>query len=274
MGNADNQFLWRPRTAGPIYIRFTFSLPGDSTTHKFTRSLGTRSYPEARRIRDRSFLPLIALLSSARTAYDFAEQVVKTAASIVDRDLSSFLERLEPTNLVGITATSTDATTSPLPNEKGLKWGELSKKYLSHIRTKDGNGRSRRSEATIMKYTGEVNLIDAFFGKGTLISDMNRRKVASFLEHMEAQGKHADTTINFYMDRIGAIFRFGISRGLFDSNPAIGIRIEGAKQKAGTAFTRDEADAVIALAPPKSKIFEQHTFYGGVEQPNELLGEF
>lgn len=259
MGNADNRYLWQPRLNGPVHIRIAFRLPGDSNSRTFVRSLGTRSYPEARRVRDRSFLPLISLLNSAQTAYQFAEHVVKTAQTIIGRDLSSFMAQLDP-----LREAPEIADASNLGGARGrgsdLIWGELSKKYLDHKQGMDGNGHARRADSTITKYTKEVSVIDDFFGRGTAIRQIDRRRIALLLEQLVRSGTYADTTVNFYMDRVGAIFKFGIARGLIDHNPAAGVRIEGAKQKQRRAFTDKEADAVLALTPPNSKKWPAYVF--------------
>ena len=67
MRNAGNQYLWQPRKTGPVYIRFSFYLPGEDTPRRYVRSLGTLSWSDARRIRDRAFLPLITILPALRS---------------------------------------------------------------------------------------------------------------------------------------------------------------------------------------------------------------
>lgn len=262
MGNADDRYLWHPRKTGSIYIRFQFKLPGDSQARTFVRSLGTRSYPEARRIRDRSFLPLISLLTSAQTAYDFADLVTQTAQVIVGRDLSSFLQRLDLKELMSSDSAVIDNVDGQVSTgtANGIKWGALTGKYLDHISGNGGNGRKRKADSTIVKYRGQIGILDDFFGRGTCVSEIDRKKVAEFLEFLEGQGKRADTTINKYMDRVGAIFKFGISRGVVAGNPSTGIRIEGAKHQAKLPFTREEADAVLNMKSPKSKMYPQHAF--------------
>ncbi len=79
MGNPGDRYLWRPDPRGPIFVRFAFRIPGDSEFHRFVKSLGTSSYPEARRIRDRAFMPLLTSLRCAKTALDFAAFVVRSA---------------------------------------------------------------------------------------------------------------------------------------------------------------------------------------------------
>ena len=38
MGNLGDRYLWRPEPRGPIYVRFSFRLPGDSKLHRFVKS--------------------------------------------------------------------------------------------------------------------------------------------------------------------------------------------------------------------------------------------
>jgi integrase len=257
MGNLGDRYLWRPDPRGRIYIRFTYRLPGNGEPHSFVKSLGTRSYPEARRIRDRAFAPLLTSLRCAQTAYDFVRFVARSAEAVVDRDLSLFVEGLatRPDD----PAPPPEAAPAPggVPPQSAdsgdVTWGQLSGTYMENVR-------ARRSKPTIAKYASQVRFLDEFFGRKTPVAQIDRRKVASLLELMEIQGKRSDTTINCYLSPVSTIFRFGVSRGLVESNPAEGVRIEGARHKEGQPFTREEADAVVAMRPARSKHYPQYLF--------------
>ncbi len=255
MGNLGDRYLWRPRPHGPIYIRLAYRLPGDSKLHRFVKSLATTSYPEARRIRDRAFAPLLTSLKCAHTAHDAARFIIRSVEGVLDRDLSLFLDGL------GVTvaerpmlppAAHAAAQNSP-ETSNGLTWGTLSEMYMKHVR-------ARKARSTAMRYRVQVDVLDEFFSKNTHVRDIDRRMVASLLELLEQRGKLADTTINVTIARVGAIFRFGKTRGLVDGNPAEGVRIEGAQHKAGRPFTREEADKVVEMEAPHNKRYPQWIF--------------
>ena len=261
MGNLRvdrDRYLWRPEPRGPIYVRISFRLPGDSQVHRFVKSLGTTSYPEARRIRDRAFAPLLTSLRCARTAHDFVQFVVKSAESVLGRDLSLVLDGLGMATAQGsaVTPAACDPASPQNPARKtnGLAWGTLSKMYMDHIR-------ARKARSTVMRYQVQVEVLDEFFGRNTPVQEIDRKKVGSLLGLLESQGKLADTTINVTIARAGAIFRFGKARGLVEGNPSEGVRIEGVQHKAGRPFTREEADRVVAMEPPQRKHYPQWAFH-------------
>ncbi len=56
----NNKWLWQPRRNGPIYLRISYrDMAGKKKS--LTRSLNTNYWPEARRIRDAEFVPIIGL---------------------------------------------------------------------------------------------------------------------------------------------------------------------------------------------------------------------
>ncbi len=243
MGNLGDRYLWRPRPRGTIYIRLTYRLPGDSKLHRFVKSLATTSYPEARRIRDRAFAPLLTSLRCAHTAHDAARFIIRSAEGVLDRDLSLFLDGLgvtaaEKATLPPAAHAAAPAQSSP-KTSNGLTWGTLSEKYMNHVR-------ARKARSTAMRYRVQVDVLDEFFGKNTHVRDVDRRMVASLLELLEQQGKLADTTINVTIARVGAIFRFGKTRGLVDGQvtweapdpPAVERRATSTEPRLTNAPTR------------------------------------
>jgi len=260
MDSLGDKYLWRPNGVGPIFFRWTFKLPGQDKPRQFVKSLGTTSYPEARRARDRIFKPAILALRRARTSHEFVQFVIHAAEDVMDRDLSLAAERLgvlpvpEPTLMTdGAVALAAPEHRGDEPDVVDLTWGELSAMYLDDVQR-------RKAVTTYKRYRLQVTLMDEFFGRATRISSISRRKVGQFLEYLDNLDRYAEVTINVVMGKVSTIFKFGQRRGLVETNPAEGIRIDGAQYEEGQPFTREEADAVCVHKTQGSKHYPEELF--------------
>lgn len=256
MGNSGDRYLWRPKKSGPIYVRFKFRLPGEPKPRTFVKSLGTKYYPEARRIRDRAFMPILMSLKCAETARDALRFVARAAEGVLERDLSLAVEGLDVGVLSGLLQ-APEERALPVPSDgrasSAITWGDLSTAYKKHKKP-------RLAPPTVDKYFGQLTVIDDFIGMSTPLADVGRARAAALLSFLEEQGGREDTTINQYMAMVGRVFRFGRSRDLVQTNPAEGIRIEGATHAKQRGFTREEADAAAALDPPQTDMYPGYVF--------------
>jgi hypothetical protein len=100
--NLGNRYLWRPDPDGPFCIRVTLRLPGHARPYRLVKSLGTQYLPEARRIRDSVYMPIMTSLRCARSAEEVVRSVASAAQSTIERDLMMAYEGLLAARFGGV----------------------------------------------------------------------------------------------------------------------------------------------------------------------------
>jgi len=229
-----NKWLWQPNKNGPIHLRVQYKdLAGKKKT--FTRSLRTRDWRTARKIRDTEFTPIILDVSKAQAQLELIHELYPQ----LEAKLQSGLHN-------GYAEDAPDASVS-------IK--RVYDQWVKALAQKNGN--YRVSPKTASRYSSVCLSFILFHGPGKNIHCVSRNDVIMFRDKRLIEDGRAKKTVSVELNALRNFFAYAGEKHGVEENPADKVLIKTTKAEnnrcsqscARRPPTHEEADTICRNFP-------------------------
>ncbi len=229
-----NKWLWQPNKNGPIHLRVGYKdKTGKSKT--FTKSLRTKNWKTARKIRDTEFAPIILDMEKARAQHELIHKIYP---------------QLEVRLETGVNGGYIDDSPVDAPTLQ-----ETYDAWAKALNTKNGN--YYVAPKTTSRYSGIVRSFILFHGGGKMISGLDKQSVIEFRDKRMTEDGVTKKTMMVELNAIRNFFSYAMEKHGLPLNPAAGIVVrttKADKNRAGQSRSRrppshEEADKICTAFP-------------------------
>lgn len=238
----NNKWLWQPDKKGSIFFRFEYyDVNGEKK--RFVRSLKTRHWPDARKIRDSEFTPIIYDMEKAKRQLDFILEIYP---------------QLEEKLKNGIHGAMAPQNQETLISELVEKWQEALRKKGSNYETAEST--ASRYEVIAIRF---IKWADS--NKG--ISEFTAQDIINYRDARLENDQVSKNTVELELGVLKRLFSFAVDKFKLKFNPANGITVQRTHSeknrenriKKRRPPTHEEADATCSNFPPH-KMFSKEDF--------------
>ena len=246
-----NKWLWQPHKNGPIYLRVSYRDP-DGRRRNFVKSLETRRWADARRIRDTEFAPIIL-------------DIRKAAAQM--QLIRKLYPELEKQLAVGLHGGYAEEDT----RRGRLTLGKLFTEWRAAVTAESGN--YRLAPETAQRYMHGCKAFLADLGEDIPAASVTSSAVSDYRDRRIGDYGKTKKTVQIELVAVRNMFAYAVEKHGLEDNPATSVRVRRGsraerlrEQRARRRRppTHEEADAICTRFPGtcRTRAVEDFQDYG------------